>query len=133
MKISDIITEGARATTLGDVPEHQKPIMRQTINMRDLGGFDRTHHLYRIMMACAMSDGTNLDELMKMDPLTWHSKYNTAHPYSKEEVKMVMDAIKAMGADWNMPVEDGQAELPEVNRVSITKAQGPIALKSKKK
>jgi hypothetical protein len=133
MKINDIITE-TRGLTLGDVPEHQKPVMQKTINFRDLGGFDRTHHIYRIMMACAMSDGKNLDKLMTdMDPLAWHSKYNTAHPYTEEELAMVQDAIAAMGADWNMPVKTGQSELPEVNRKSTHRQVGAITLNKKKK
>ena len=118
MKISDIINE-AKGTTLGEVPEHQKPIMRQTINFRDLGGFDRTHHLYRIMLACAMSDGKNAADLLELDPLTWHSKYNTAHPYTKEESNMIQGALKTIGAESNHAVSDSTSvELPEVNKLS---------------
>jgi hypothetical protein len=132
MKISDIIVEG-RGTKLGVVPAHQEPVMGKTLNFRDLGGFDRTHHLYRIMMACAMSDGKNLHELMKMDPLTWHSKYNTAHPYTEEEYNMVMHSIQAMGADWTQPVKSPRQEEPMINRASVHRQVGPIALKTKSK
>ena len=54
MKIRDIISE----TREGKVPQDlDDKSMGGVIRMRDVGGYDRTYHLNRIMMAAAMADG----------------------------------------------------------------------------
>lgn len=56
--------------------------------------FDRIYMLNRVMMAAAMSDGTNLPDTPGE---SWSAKYNTAHPYTKKEHDMLMHAYKAAG------------------------------------
>ena len=63
---------------------------------RDPGGYDRTYELNRIMMATACADGTTPIEL---DAETWSGRYNTAHPYTEIEAKMLKQAYKAVGSD----------------------------------
>jgi hypothetical protein len=63
---------------------------------RDPGGYDRTYELNRVMMATACADGTTPLEL---DAETWSGRYNTAHPYTELEQKMLKQAYKAVGTD----------------------------------
>lgn len=103
-----------------------KPTQRQsnaTVGMnkfRDPGGYDRTYELNRIMMATACADGTNPIDL---DAETWSGRYNTAHPYTEVEQRMLKQAYDAVGSD----VEDlnngdlDSQEIPGTNTQSITK------------
>jgi len=114
MKIKDIITE----QTAAKIPDHQGGALPGAHIFRDIGGFDRTHHLYRVMMAAAMSDGSN-DKPQDMDALTWHSKYNVAVPYSDAEHMMLKSALKTVGADSDEPVTDRRSrEQDDTHRVS---------------
>lgn len=79
-----------------------KPTKRQNQSsvglhkFRDPGGYDRTYELNRIMMACAGADGTTP---IDVDAETWSGKFNTAHPYTDVEHKMLKQAFKAVGSD----------------------------------
>ena len=64
---------------------------------RDPGGYDRTYELNRVMMAVACADGT--DAPIDMDAASWVGKYNTAHPYTDAEAKMMKQAFKAVGSE----------------------------------
>lgn len=63
---------------------------------RDPGGYDRTYELNRIMMATACADGINP---LALDAETWSGRYNTAHPYTEIEAKMLKQAYKAVGSE----------------------------------
>jgi len=63
---------------------------------RDPGGYDRTYELNRIMMATACADGTTP---LEVDAETWSGRYNTAHPYTDIESKMLKQAYSAVGSD----------------------------------
>jgi hypothetical protein len=89
--------------------------------MRDNGGFDRSNHLNRIMMAAAMHDGKSKKAIPKdkMDPASWVEKYNTAHPYTKEEDNMLHGAMKTIGAEKHHTVSDHRSiETPDTHKVS---------------
>lgn len=119
MKINDIITE----QTKSEVPDHQKGALRGATIFRDIGGFDRTHHLYRIMMAAAMSDGSN-DKPQDMDALTWHSKYNVAVPYSDAEHMMMKSAMNTIGADSQEVITDRRSkETDDTHKVSPVRSR----------
>jgi hypothetical protein len=128
MKITDIITEGHQSTP-ADVPDFQEPVMGKAVVFRDNGGLDRTHNLYRIMLAAAVADGKTQDAIPGIDGLTWHSKYNTAHPYTKEEFNMMMSAFKTIGADWHQPVMNDQCEPDEIHTKSPMTPRGAIVRK----
>ncbi len=132
MKIKDIITE-SHQTSMAPVPKHQEPVMGKAFVFRDNGGLDRTHHLYRIMLAAAVADGKGTGPIDGIDGLTWHSKNNTAHPYTQEEYNMMKAAFATIGADWEEPVATPPRELDDVNRKSTTRQVGPIQLQSKSK
>lgn len=87
---------------LGEARKIAKPTKRQSQSttglhkFRDPGGYDRTYELNRIMMATAGADGTNP---IKVDAETYSGRYNTAHPYTEVEAKMLKQAYKAVGSD----------------------------------
>ena len=103
-----------------------KPTKRQSQStrgmhkFRDKGGYDRTYELNRIMMATACADGTTPLEL---DAETWSGRYNTAHPYTDIESKMLKQAYKAVGSeihDLNHG-DDRSQELSSTNTQSTVK------------
>jgi hypothetical protein len=84
---------------------------------RDPGGYDRTYELNRVMMATACADGTND---IKMDAETYSGRYNTAHPYTELEAKMLKQAYKAVGSDMkDLNKGDNKSkELDSTNKTS---------------
>ena len=103
-----------------------KPTKRQSYatrgmhKFRDPGGYDRTYELNRIMMATACADGTTPIDL---DAETWSGRYNTAHPYTDIEAKMLKQAYNAVGSDMEdlNHGDDESDELPDTNTQSIVK------------
>jgi len=89
---------------------------------RDPGGYDRTYELNRVMMAVACADGT--DAPIDMDAASWVGKYNTAHPYTDEEAKMMKQAFKAVGSETHdMNHGDNRSLEPtDTNKTSPVKA-----------
>ena len=81
-----------------------KPSKRQSQSsvgmekFRDQGGFDRTYELNRVMMAVAGSNGTSP---LDIDAESWSGRYNTAHPYTEIELKMLKQAFNAVGSDYS--------------------------------
>jgi len=87
---------------------------------RDPGGYDRTYELNRIMMATACSDGITP---LALDAETWSGRYNTAHPYTEIESKMLKQAYKAVGSEMH-DLNHGDLlsqELPGTNTKSLVK------------
>ena len=87
---------------------------------RDPGGYDRTYELNRIMMATACSDGVTP---LALDAETWSGRYNTAHPYTEIEAKMLKQAYKAVGSEMH-DLNNGDLlsqELPSTNTKSLVK------------
>ena len=100
----------------------QRMSTRGVSKFRDPGGYDRTYELNRIMMATACADGT--DTPLKIDAESWSGKYNTAHPYTDVESKMLKQAFKAVGSDYVdlNHGDDRSEELPGTDTVSPIKA-----------
>jgi hypothetical protein len=107
MKINEIINEdydGSKnppanndAPPEGIHPDHQS-VQQGITKMRDVGGYDRVYHLNRISMAAAMHDGKS-SNAVDMPSSSWIEKYNTAHPYTEEEHKMMLGAFKTVPSD----------------------------------
>lgn len=122
MKIREIISEGN-----GNMPKHFDHASQGSILMRDVGGYDRTYHLNRIMMATAMADGRSTKPV-EMDPASWVEKYNVAFPYTDMEHLMMMQAMATIPTDGNELAKRGKSEEhPDTNKVS------PIAKPKKNK
>jgi hypothetical protein len=132
MKINEIVTEDRK----GKLPKTAKEASRGIIRMRDQGGYDRGNHLNRIMMAAACHDGQTENALARdqMDPASWIDKYNTAHPYTKEEHNMMYGALKTVGSESDSPVPYSKStENKEVHKTSPHRNPGPVALNRKPK
>jgi len=96
MKIKDIIVE---ATAAGKIPKDlENKSLGGAVRMRDVGGYDRTYHLNRIMMATAMADGKN-KKPVKMDSSSFVEKFNVAFPYTDEEQMMMYQAMATIPTD----------------------------------
>jgi len=63
---------------------------------RDPNGFDRIYELNRIMMAVAATDG-EIDPNVSKE--SWSGRFNTAHPYTEAEQKMLEKAYKTLGTE----------------------------------
>jgi hypothetical protein len=84
---------------------------------RDPQGYDRTYELNRIMMAVACTDG-DIDPVL--DKESWAGRFNTAHPYSELEQRMLAKAYKAVGSEIH-DLNHGDlnsTELDSVNTIS---------------
>jgi hypothetical protein len=105
----------------GDIPGGHHNAMPSAWRMRDNGGYDRTNHLNRVMMAAAMHDGKTNKPIPRdqMDPASWVEKYNTAHPYTQEEDNMLQGALKTIGAE-SEHIVSGQksSENSDVHKIS---------------
>lgn len=99
--------------------------------MRDPGGYDRTYHLNRIMMAAAMSDGSG--KPVDMDSSSWVEKYNTAHPYTELEHGMMKAALKTIPSDAKSEINDhASKETKHTHTVSPTSNWNSVVDKKKK-
>jgi hypothetical protein len=115
MRAKEFVAED-RAGKIPGGAEHAMPGARR---MRDSGGYDRTYHLNRVMMAAACHDGKDNKPVKDMDPGSWTEKYNTAHPYTKEEDNMIVGAMKTIGAESHHPVSDHRStEHPDTHKTS---------------
>ena len=78
--------------------------------------------LNRVMMAVAMADGSG--KAIDMDGKSWAGKKRTASPYTEVEQRMLIQAYKAAGADYE-DLNHGDlhsGEHPAVNTTSPIEA-----------
>lgn len=111
MRAQEFVTEDRKGTLH---PDHES-VMRSTHRVRDIGGYDRIDHMNRMMMAAAMHDGKTKKAIPRdqMDPASWVEKYNTAHPYTKEEDNMIHGAMKTIGSEHHKLISDHRSMEPE--------------------
>lgn len=125
MKINEIIIETRKN---GKVPkDFEDKSMGGVIRMRDVGGFDRTYHLNRIMMATAMADGRS-ENPVDMDAASFVEKYNVAIPYSDAEELMMYQAMATIPTDGKELVKRGKSQ-----ESSDTNISSPVPAKKKNK
>ena len=115
MKIKDIITEGHDGERL----DHDVAGTGEW-KFRDEGGFDRVYNLNRVMMAVASTDGKTFPNSPSNG---WSSRYNTSHPFTKEEADMLKLAYKAAGIEYVDDLNDGDLESDELGGVN---KQSPV-------
>jgi hypothetical protein len=119
MRAVEFISEDRK----GNIPGGADNAMPGAHRMRDNGGYDRANHLNRIMMAAACHDGKTKNAVKDMDAASWVEKYNTAHPYTKEEDNMIHGAMKTVGAESHHVVADHRSlENPDTHKVSPVRA-----------
>jgi hypothetical protein len=91
------------AESEGKMHHHASNASQGTHKTRDKGGYDRTNHLNRMMMAMAMADGRS-KKAVDMDSASWVEKYNTAHPYTEEEHNMLHQAMATIPTEHEQVV-----------------------------
>ena len=107
----------------GKAPENfkQSNTGLQTFSDSEKANSDYTH--YRLGLALASADGKS--PVVDMDPKTFYGKKHTAHPYTPEEVAMLKQAYKTVGADYD-DLNNGDLnsmELNDTNKTSIVAAR----------
>jgi hypothetical protein len=107
--------------TEGAMHPHAQAASRGTHKTRDKGGYDRTNHLNRMMMATAMADGKS-KKAVDMDEASWVEKYNTAHPYTEEEHNMLHQAMATIPAEHKQVVPFSKSqEMADTHKISPVK------------
>jgi hypothetical protein len=96
----------------GKLSKNQDDASQGHILMRDVGGYDRTYHLNRIMMAAAMADGAS-KKPVKMDASAWTEKYNVAIPYTDAEHLMMFQAMATIPSDAQELSKRGKSKEPD--------------------
>ena len=81
----------------GQIGQRRQAATRGLMKFRDSEFQDRIYELNRVMMAAACSDGTTPIDL---DGESWAGRYNTAHPYTEVEQRMLKQAFAACGSKW---------------------------------
>lgn len=122
MKINEIIVESIKQ---GKLTKRQQESTRGLHRYYDAEKANTDYTHYRIMMACAATDGKIKPD---MDGKSWHGKMKTAHPYTQEEVDMLKIAYDIAGANWE-DMNRGDLESCEVKAAINTKS--PVATKKK--
>ena len=82
--------------------------------------------MYRLSMACAMSNGKDPVEI---DPKSWIGKTKAAFPYTQEEVDMLKQGYKAVGANYK-DINRGDLESKELDTINRA---SPVAKPKKNK
>lgn len=109
----------AEDSAVGKLPRRAEQASQEIIKMRDIGGYDRTNWLNRAMMAVACADGKDTKKIKDIDPYSWAEKYNTAHPYTEEEHKMMKQMLATVPTDSQVVVPWSKSEeMPAVNKTS---------------
>ena len=128
MKISEIIQEGVGRAA--EHPDHASHANTGEWQFRDIGGYNPTYNINRIMMAVAMADGG--DKPVDMDEASWVSVFNVARPYSEAEHKMMKQAFKTVKSEVYHTEKDHRSrEHPDTHKVSPHRKTGPVKLKRK--
>lgn len=101
----------------GKIKDSDKDAHTGMWRMRDIGGYDRTYHLNRFMMAMAMADGSG--KAVDMDASSWAEKFNIAHPYTPEEHNMVRAAMATIPTDGEQLSDDLMShETKDIQKIS---------------
>ena len=115
MRANEFINENAN----GKIPGGHDNAMPGVHKTRDVGGYDRIYHMNRMGMAMASADGKSTNKTDSMDGGSWAEKYNTIHPYTKEEHNMVKQAMKVVPTDHEHHVADhASKEHPDTHKTS---------------
>jgi hypothetical protein len=117
VRASEFVTE----STVGSLSKRAEQASQGITKMRDVGGYDRTNWLNRAMMAVACADGKDTKKIPDIDAYSWAEKYNTAHPYTKEEWKMMKQMLATVPTDSQTLVPWSQSE-----EMESTNKQSPI-------
>lgn len=116
MRAREFITERR-----GKISHRHQQATRGLDLFRDRKRTNSDYVLNRVMMAVASADGSEAP--IDMDRQSWVGTRRSAHPYTEVEQKMLKQAFKAAGAEYD-DVNNGDMdseEMKDVNRVSPVK------------
>lgn len=120
MKVREILSEAKPKES--QIPKNMNTAGQGATIFRDVGGYDRTYHLNRIMMAAAMADGKS-KKPVDMDPSSWVEKYNVVFPYTDAEHAMMMQAFATIPTDGKEISKRGKSKEPKDTNVLSTVAK----------
>lgn len=115
MRANEFIKEEKQTKVKGKLSKRQR-YSTKGLHLFTDSNYDRSYGLNRVMMAVACSDGSGK---IDMDSESWIGKRNTAHPYTEIESKMLKDAYKLTGQEFN-DLNSGDLSSDELNSVNIT-------------
>lgn len=121
MRASEFINESYKAAKPSKRQHYASKGMHK---FRDPQGFDRTYEMNRIGMALACTDG-EIDP--DVDQESWAGRFNTSHPYTEAEQKMLKKAYQAMGSDY-IDLNGGDLHSDELDS---TNSVSPVAKRPK--
>ena len=117
MRAFEFLTEN----TEGKISKRAEQATQGVMKVRDMGGYDRTNWLNRAMMAAACADGSDTKKL-DMDAYSWAEKFNTVHPYTEAEWKMMQQVLATVPTDSQTVVPWSPSMEPEsTNKQSLVK------------
>jgi hypothetical protein len=118
MRAKEFLSEISTVPT-GKHPHQHVNAGQGYILHRDVGGYDRTYHLNRMMMAAAMADGKS-KKPVDMDPDSWVEKFNVSFPYTDEEHMMIFQAMATIPTDGGeLEKRSKSKEADDTNKTSI--------------
>ena len=109
-------------------PDHEAVHADNVYRARDVGGYDRVYHMNRLMMAMAKADGKST-KAVDSPAETWYEKYNTIHPYTDAEHKMVQAAMNTVPTDGKIVSKGNSTEPKDTHKTSPHRNPGPIKYK----
>lgn len=108
-----VLSEGFEGGTgRGEMPNNLKRSTQGAMITRDVGGYDRTYHLNRLLMAAGMSDGRS-KKPVDMPSASFVEKYNVAFPYTDIEHMMILQAMATIPTDGKELEKRSKSEEPE--------------------
>lgn len=119
MRASEFINESYKA---GKMTKRQRMSTRGVNKFRDPDGYDRAYEMNRVGMALACTDG-DIDPIV--DQESWAGRFNTAHPYTEVEQRMLEKAYKAMGSNYH-DLNKGDMRSQELNSTNAVSPMKPF-------
>jgi hypothetical protein len=133
MRASEFITEGGPTRGKMHKDHENATATGGSVIARDVGGYDRVYHQNRLLMAMAMADGKST-KAVKMDIAGPTEKYNSIHPYTDEEHKMLQAAMKTIPTEHHKMAKRGKSSEPDdTHKVSPIMGFAGYGKKPKKK
>jgi hypothetical protein len=109
MRAKEFINESPR----GKMPKSLDQASVGSYAARDVGGYDRTYHMNRLLMAAAMADGSSATRIQGMDPASFVEKFNVIFPYTDAEHLMMMAAMATIPTDGHELTKRSKSKEPE--------------------
>lgn len=120
MRAKEFINED----TVGHLSKRAEMASQGILKARGIGngGYDRINWLNRAMMAAACADGKTVSKIPDIDGYSWVETFNTVHPYTETEYKMMQQVLATLPTDTQVVVPWSPSMEPEsTNKQSVVK------------